>query len=70
MPDDLDVLLLAELRAARLDCEEGGDKRSRTRSELARLTATSETLVGTHLQCLAAAALVFEDRVRDRWTAS
>jgi hypothetical protein len=70
MADDLDVLLLAELRSARVDFEDGkGGRRSRTSVELSRLTGVSETLVRTHLRSLAGAALVFEDRVRERWTA-
>jgi hypothetical protein len=68
--NDLDTLLLAELRHARLDSKNGKGKRSRTSTELAEVTGSSGTLVRTRLQILAAAALVFEDRVRERWTAN
>jgi protein-disulfide isomerase-like protein with CxxC motif len=69
MADDLDVLLLAELRFARLDFEEGKDeKRSRSSTELAHVTGASESFVRARLQALALADQVFEDRLRGRWT--
>lgn len=67
---ELDVILLAELRFARLDFEASKKgRRSLTSEELAGLTGATATVIRTRLRALGATGEVFEHRIRDRWTA-
>jgi len=68
---ELDSLLLAELRSARHDFEDGVTHRpSLTSHELAALIGAPIDRVRARLREIEAAGNAFEDGVRDRWASA
>ena len=68
---ELDLLLLTELRNARLGYADGTtNKRALTSVELADLTGAPIDRVRARLRVIEAAGQAFEDGVRDRWASA
>ena len=66
---ELDSMLIAELRKADADFEDGWRAtRTLTTGELADYTETAVDLVRHRLHVIEAAGHAFEDRLGDRWT--